>query len=338
MKTLHQRTIGTEIENERDGGGSLPFQIGGYHSGGSNVNWPLLPDWRAERDGSLGSGGTEVISPPLPYNREGIAEVAYTMNLLHDLGCEIQHSCGGHIHVSKDSDDISSRFMSKFGYLEETAYAFCGAWYRYRNGNYAARIKSSSGILNMAKVNGASTDKYTAIHNHGNTWEFRYPSGTLSADQFVLNAGLIACVIDNHDNFPVKALEDLSPIPGGGYSGTGLHHSIMLGLSYLNEEYGWRRGGDWKNLLVDLNPVTFTVKSNRTDEPTPVKVELPTIESISGRIVRQLVRFYIRAGIYEEHIKQALGVLGFDYNLDERKLLDSKHEKPVDISRLKGSK
>ncbi len=55
--------------------------------------------WKVVQDGSLGYRGAEIVSPPMPYTAEGLADVARVMNALTEIGCTVDRTCGLHIHI-----------------------------------------------------------------------------------------------------------------------------------------------------------------------------------------------------------------------------------------------
>lgn len=58
----------------------------------------LLPNWKICKDGSImGPEPVEVASPTLS-GREGLAEVDKVIHILNDMGCQINSSCGFHVH------------------------------------------------------------------------------------------------------------------------------------------------------------------------------------------------------------------------------------------------
>ena len=78
----------------REGLISSPTQFR-YHS--SNFVPPGM--WRAERDGSLGLNGLEVISPVLKDDPESWSKLEAVTKILREQGAKVTKKCGGHVHI-----------------------------------------------------------------------------------------------------------------------------------------------------------------------------------------------------------------------------------------------
>lgn len=64
--------------------------------------------WKVVSDASV-SNGFEVVSPPLS-GEEGLAEVLKIVSLLNDAGCDVNKSCGIHVHV--DAHDLTAQHIA----------------------------------------------------------------------------------------------------------------------------------------------------------------------------------------------------------------------------------
>jgi hypothetical protein len=68
-------------------------QMQGYHSEGRSGFW------KAERDGSLGSYGVEIVSPVLYDTPDNWKQIEKATEILRRHGAKTTNRCGGHIHV-----------------------------------------------------------------------------------------------------------------------------------------------------------------------------------------------------------------------------------------------
>jgi len=56
-----------------------------------------LTGWRAKYDGSLPTGGVEVVSPVLT-GEDGLEQIRRATRVMRDLGCSVSRACGTHVH------------------------------------------------------------------------------------------------------------------------------------------------------------------------------------------------------------------------------------------------
>jgi hypothetical protein len=76
-----------------------------------------LTGWRATYDGSLTSGGVEVVSPIL-RGEDGMNQIRRVCGVLSNLGATVNSSCGMHVHLDVNglSVDTVKRFLA--GYVD----------------------------------------------------------------------------------------------------------------------------------------------------------------------------------------------------------------------------
>ncbi|MFD0591009.1 amidoligase family protein [Paenibacillus sp. GCM10027627] len=100
----------------------------GYHAGGSRTGPGY---WRLENDSSIQPSGLELVSPVLYDRPETWQQIERACTRLKDLGCKVNESCGGHIHVGiapLDHRTYSWQRLSRIGTAyEKTLYRLGGA-------------------------------------------------------------------------------------------------------------------------------------------------------------------------------------------------------------------
>lgn len=120
--------FGIEVECHIPRGtlGSWGARRTSYHAGytlGSAGHWrgpAALEDWRAERDGSLPEGrqrmGVEFVSPAYRWP-EDLPTMMEAVRALRTAGATTSRYCGGHIHISFDTESLGSGSITS-DYLE----------------------------------------------------------------------------------------------------------------------------------------------------------------------------------------------------------------------------
>ena len=113
-------TFGIEIECYAPG-----VQVGGYHAGRSIPGFPA--GWNAQADGSLGSGGTEIVSPVLK-GRDGINQVQAVCEKLNSLNAKVDGRCGFHVHIGFDHTNAEAlkRLIYLVANFEKALFAATG--------------------------------------------------------------------------------------------------------------------------------------------------------------------------------------------------------------------
>jgi hypothetical protein len=66
----------------------------GYHGGASGPGF-----WRLETDSSITPHGLELVSPVLYDRPESWQQIERACNRLKEMGCSVNQSCGGHVHI-----------------------------------------------------------------------------------------------------------------------------------------------------------------------------------------------------------------------------------------------
>jgi hypothetical protein len=150
----------------------------------------LGSSWRITFDGSLGSRGLELVSPPL-RGADGFDQLRRACEALSVAGCTIDRSCGLHVHV--DLSGISANAVRRMvkaycasqdiidGMLSESRRGrrnhYCQPW----DAEALAQLDSCRSIEDMSH---RQDDRYTTVNlaaypRHG-TIEFRQHQGTTS--------------------------------------------------------------------------------------------------------------------------------------------------------------
>lgn len=238
-------TFGVEIETiaPRSLGRSEGLHVGGYHCG---IQVPYLPaGWKAERDGSLRYGGTEVgceIVSPVLRGEEGLREVATVLETLREKGHRVNASCGVHVHVGWDPQRSSrelARLVRMVSYLEKALYAITGT-HRRERGQWCGSIRRHGDTANGLRS--AAADRYHVLnlrnleYGYKHTVEFRCFSGSLEATKVL--GWIMVCIGMVHKAIDIRITNGW--IPRGDETPT---HAVSNLIYYL----GWSKSGQ-KNL------------------------------------------------------------------------------------------
>jgi hypothetical protein len=118
--------------------------LGGYHSGRQIPGLPV--GWNAQSDCSLhsppaGFRGIEVVSPVL-RGAEGLEQVRAVVAKVKEMGGQVNHTCGLHVHVGfPENFDALRRLVNLTSHYEKALYASTGTTSR-EFGSYCQSIKS----------------------------------------------------------------------------------------------------------------------------------------------------------------------------------------------------
>jgi biotin operon repressor len=147
----------------------------------------VMRTWKVVHDISV-FNGFEVVSPPLSGS-EGIEEVRKVIELLNEAGCDVNRSCGVHVHI--DCNDITAQHIAnifnRYKTYETQIDATMPQSRRGTNNQYCKSLQSHRAVGTCAtplataaqmgdryhKVNLTSFAKYGTI-------EFRQHSGSLN--------------------------------------------------------------------------------------------------------------------------------------------------------------
>lgn len=154
-----QRRFGVEIECNVAGGrsGATATRI---------IN-ALPQGWRLKSDGSLGSRGVEVVSPPL-QGEDGMSQLRQVCELLRQNGAEVDRTCGLHVH--HDVSDVGATGLVRFA----------KSWTR------------NSGLLNWLVSPSRRSNSYCRQLDDRElrtlqTWANRYPNAAGRSSQAYVN-------------------------------------------------------------------------------------------------------------------------------------------------------
>lgn len=202
MKFNTQRTFGVEIEFMRNGNsaGMIANRItaAGVDCRTERYSHTTRTWWKVVSDASLNYGGLELVSPPM-MGMSGLRQIAIVTQVLNELECKVDRSCGLHVH--HDASDLSRKnikdllnFYIRWEPVIDllmppsrrgTSNTYCRSlarWMDRRGGNDGraqtiAQVNGHRGSIE--NFNGTRYTKLNleALHRHG-TVEFRQHSGT----------------------------------------------------------------------------------------------------------------------------------------------------------------
>lgn len=163
----------------------IPCQSEGY-------NHLLRTNWKIVTDGSLSFRGVEIVSPVL-RGEAGIEAASTVAKILEEKGCQINRSCGFHVHVG--TRDFGLDFFKKLHafYSMHEGIIDCLLPMSRRNNQYCQSNRMhDDAVKNATTMHQAipmSRTRYlklnlSAYWRHG-TVEFRQHSGTTSSTKAV---------------------------------------------------------------------------------------------------------------------------------------------------------
>lgn len=179
-------------------------QMQGYHSEGRSGFW------KAERDGSLGGYGVEIVSPVLYDTPDNWRQLEKTTEILRRHGAKVTNRCGGHIHIGIAPLDhrtyswqrlarIGVSFERQFyrmGGADSESYRQSGQPGQHRGSSYAKpleRISFGGNAEATAARRQISSERYKIFNttniDHMNprlrkpAVEMRYPNGSIDHRQ-----------------------------------------------------------------------------------------------------------------------------------------------------------
>lgn len=156
--------------------------------------------WKATRDGSLSGGAQscEIVSPPLPYNRDSLLLVAKVIQTLRDNGATVDNSCGIHVHidarnVTSNMDLFSRILFLKYRENEEKIDLLVAESRRGNSNRFCMSMQNFGRDVNYTRLR---QDRYyklnfASFERHG-TIEFRQHEGSLNDKKVV--AWIIFCM------------------------------------------------------------------------------------------------------------------------------------------------
>lgn len=198
------RTFGVEIE--LIGPGTAAIQAALDAAGYGN--------WRVKYDGSLSSGGSEVVSPVLS-GEEGIEAIRAVTRILRTTGCRINRTCGLHVHhgIRDLTVDAVKRAARAWSGNQGLIDGLVSESRRNGNNSYCRRLSTTD----LATIEGATTlreieylrvDRYRTFNlgSYGRfgTVEIRQHQGTLDAEKIISWIRLGQGILDTAANGEVE--------------------------------------------------------------------------------------------------------------------------------------
>lgn len=142
--------------------------------------------WKTVPDGSLPANSAEVVSPPLPFTKESLEQVAKVLSTLRTSGALVNQSCGLHVHIDAqniaDYENFAYRLYQRYRICEPDIDKFIAT---HRRGNTSSSYsrtldynpRSYQNILaNVSRGSKLNLHSY-AVHG---TVEFRHHEGCLN--------------------------------------------------------------------------------------------------------------------------------------------------------------
>lgn len=190
---MSNRKFGLEIEYVRAGNRTVSdaLNAAGVNCQVEGYNHQTRRHWKIVTDASV-SGGYELVSPPIHFGDEGLAQVATALNAAESVGANVNRSCGVHVH--HDASDFTPAMAASLikSYYRNRRWidTFMPASRRGANSRWCATPRySESGLDNATDMRQiyrhAGNSRYVAVNiaayfTHG-TIEFRQHSGSVDA-------------------------------------------------------------------------------------------------------------------------------------------------------------
>lgn len=233
-RTARQRAAGNAVGSERLFGVELEFNIPSGMSYGdvaraiADAGVPVNSDygeyfdpadyslgwdfddgeWRVKGDGSLGSHGCEVTSPPIKGQR-GHEQVRRVCRALTSLGCTVDTRCGLHVHHdirgARTTVAAVKRFVRSW-YENQTLIDGLVSTSRRGDAYYAHPLQTSEvrrieAVDNLEELSGIDIDRYRTVNVtsypvHG-TIEVRQHQGTLDSEKVSSWVQLAQAMLDD---------------------------------------------------------------------------------------------------------------------------------------------
>ena len=252
--------FGIEAEKEDYDGKDICKQYQGYSDD------LLEHQWRAERDGSLGAGGFELISPVYNLKTDKYLEHLSTPVLSYLIHCKTSFRCGGHITISV-KDKSHEWYQKKAAQIIPLLYAL-----------YPKRAKTSGYARFFHKE--SHNQRYNAINISGDKMEVRIFAGIKHLKQLKWRVELLRILFcdENHQECTWDSIyKDLLDVQSSlgkhilNLYGKKYGEKIMLATAYSKayqiQELEWKEysrvsrlipNGVKRGLRVQPNPASST--------------------------------------------------------------------------------
>lgn len=233
-----QITFGIEIETTIPTGALL---VGGH---GRGMEIPQLPGWKADRDPSIrtsrGRAACEFVSPVL-CGADGLRRLLADIRTIKSLGAKINPSCGLHIHVGFDHNNVEakSRLATLVSNFEKAIYAATGTKNRERGQWCAGLNRYGSLVAAMTRV-GFNRYHVCNLASRHPTVEFRAFGASLNPQKVIayvrMCVGLVERALNSKrvTNWTAKPVVETSPIHRSGEGQTALTRMFY--------QLGWTKG------------------------------------------------------------------------------------------------
>jgi hypothetical protein len=200
------RKFGVEIECYLPGGRN--------GTAAANVQRGLPTGWRLKGDGSLGTGGCEIVSPPIK-GEQGLTALKTVLDLLTENGATVNRSCGLHVH--HDASDIGRNGLVAFARTwaaNQGLIDFLVSPSRRGGANFYCKPLTTNELTRLGTWadggTGLPTERYRTVNLHAfskyGTVEIRQHQGTLSFRKIEgwikLVQGLLDAVCGRNTNLP----------------------------------------------------------------------------------------------------------------------------------------
>ncbi len=193
IDTFSERLFGVEIEvyNISQSRAAQVLTAAGIDCRREEYNHEARTWWKTVPDGSLPDNSAEVVSPPLPFNKESLEQVAKVIQVLKDNFAQVNRSCGLHVHVNARNvaryQDFAYLLYQRYRINELAIDKFIAEHRRGNNSqSYARTLEYNPLTYNhiMSHVSRGSKINLHSYPVHG-TVEFRHHEGCLNETKVV---------------------------------------------------------------------------------------------------------------------------------------------------------
>jgi hypothetical protein len=192
-----QRTFGVEIEARGMTVSEASRAL--RHAEANNEN---LRGWKVVFDGTSGVD-FEVVSPILRQDENGFQAVRDVCQLFNDLGCDVNHKCGLHVHIGvRDLNSVElANTVNRYNYYSQFIDRQVAPSRRANNNlfctDHSSKIDANQTCQQMAN---AQRGRYYKMNlksylTHG-TLENRHHQGTLNASKIINWVKFVAIQIE----------------------------------------------------------------------------------------------------------------------------------------------
>lgn len=151
--------------------------------------------WKCTTDSSLSGhrydSACEIVSPPLPFNRESLELVAKVLKILKDSGATVDETCGLHVHVdardmTQEMPDFSRILFLRYRECEEMIDKLVATNRRTDSNMYSRSMKRYNRSTSFQNLRGDRRNKlnFQSFERHG-TVEFRQHEGCVNSVKVV---------------------------------------------------------------------------------------------------------------------------------------------------------